>query len=255
MSLSFLQLEVQGQVLQPHLSESRSLSGLAPCGLRVIEKRRGRVFKTGAPYFPCVRVGKALKVCQKEVNDGGLMTIERNGRKVIEWQDDVAGTILEGRFDVLVGDIDGDNIDELIIAEWLGISNGFPRETWKVMILRDFNPARPKPPIVSYFDVYGSKGTFLRLGTTGKCLILAANWIDLDHPKRGPGRYLEGKFLLLERGKLRPAPDQPVYIRRYLKSFERSLGQVWDSPYRPLLWLQNRKTEVVDEAFLKKHIE
>lgn len=224
------------------------------CPLKIFKnKRKSDYTKASEPHSICVGTDSALNICQKLIDDKWLMTIERQNKIIIEWEDSAIGTAWEGTFDVLVGDLDGNKLDELIIAELQGESNGFGRAYWKMFIIKDFDPNNPAQPIELEANVYGPKGTFIRKINSKKCNVLAAKWISLNHPERGWGTYLEAVLFDYNKGFLSAIPDKPRLIRRYLFSFEKERGRTWDSPLLPLIWLKNVNVESVTEEFIRQH--
>lgn len=240
-----------GQTHEPYV-QRQLLSGYNSCSIRVLGDRPVPVIYGGDSGSTCLAVGSSLKICQIGIADEGVMVLEHRGRKVYEWPDPSGGLIYAGRYQVLAADLDGNHIDELIVAELQSVSNGFGREIWELTVFRDFNLLRFSPPVHFKVNEFGVQGVFIRKRNSKTCQILAADWINLEDPVRGWGTYLMGRLYDYKGGALVPSRDQRYYIRRFLNSFAKLRARTGEDPGHPLQWLRDRQVEVVNEAYLKK---
>ncbi len=234
---------------------SKPLQGYTSCHLKVYKYKEDIEYTRQVPRFYCTEIDSSTKVCQRLTNEKKVMTIERGNDVLIEWDNEAIDAVWEGIFDVLIGDIDNDKIDELIIAELQGISMGFGGEYWTLYILDNFGNGDVLPPTQLKVNVYGHNGTFIKRGKEGKCEILSAEWKELNHPKRGWGMYLVGKWLRYNNGQLKLIADRPIIIRRFLFSFEKERGTTLKITPLPLKWFQNKKIEFVDQKFINQYSE
>lgn len=243
-------------ILEPANKKTASAGPLAeyvPCRLRAFHFSRKREAATSEPHSFCIDIGNSMKVCQRNKGTDGLISVEKAGRTVLSWESEVTGSVWEGQFKVLKGDLDNDGSDDLIISELQGESNGFGRRFLKIFIVDDFGSGKLSRPLEFEMNEFGSRGTFFRRRAEKSCRILKAEWVDIKHPKRDWGMYLKGQWFRYQDGRMSPMPGQPIMIRRYLFGFERERGRTFNEPRVPFLWLNSKRTEMVDEVFIKKY--
>jgi hypothetical protein len=209
---------------------------------------------TGQP-LQCSQVG-SLRVCKTVSDAGGVdFVFDVNASQIGKWP---TSTYTGGgsRFEVLKGDLDGDGRDELIVANLHTVSNGMGIHTWTISVFPDPTVFGFQPPLEFSVEEFGARGTFVKHSRDKRCQILVTEWQYLDHPKRGNGMYIIGRWYYYRKGSLIPAGNRPPVVRRYLYGFAEHVGRTLDDPEVPLRWFKHRQTETlnVDPAALGKKI-
>jgi hypothetical protein len=198
----------------------------------------------------CVDVGNGLRVCKYLSDTEIFFAFEKNGRRLGQWA--TTGLLGGGsRFEVLRGDLDRDGNDELILANLDSCCNSMGISRWTLSIFP--NPEKGfKPPLQFSVEEYGAKGTFVKHPGDKRSQILVTDWQYIDHPKRGNGMYIIGRWFQYQAGKLIAVKSRPVIARRFLFGFAEKVDKTRGNPRIPLMWFKNLKTEVVspDPALL-----
>jgi len=213
-----------------------------------------KLIKTGSPQpvalagydkAHCVSLPGQIRICKciSESEDGTFI-VERNGKRLGKWP---ASAFLgdTSDFEVLLGDLDGDGSNELVVANRDSESCGMAVQQWTLSIFP--NPWFPhfQPSLTFSVEDYGVFGTFVTAGVGVD--ILSTEWFSMEDPKRqrDRGSYLLGKWWRYKSGQLRPLTDRPLITRRYLNSFEEERLQTIDSHRVPPAWFRNPSIETL----------
>lgn len=204
----------------------------------------------------CTQAGKNLRIC-KVLSDTGIdFVFKQKGKRIGKWPTSVLAGSGNSIFEVLKGDLDGDQIDEIIVANLDYISNGMGIQTWTISIFPNPDIFGFQPPLEFSVEEFGARGTFVKHSTDKRCQILVTEWHSLEHPKRGDGMYIIGRWYHYWKGSLIPVKDRPPVARRYLNKFAELVSRTQENPKVPLWWFQDDQTETlnVDPAILEKEI-
>src|SRR6266404_305195 len=169
----------------------------------VIDSQSSKLIKAGSPQpvalagydkAHCVSLPSQIRICKciSESEDGTFI-VERKGKRLSKWP---ASAFLGDTSDleVLLGDLDGDGSNELVVANRDSESCGMAVQQWTLSVFP--NPGFPsfQAPLTFSVEDYGVFGTFApaRVGVN----ILTTEWISMEDPKRqrGRGEYLIGKW-------------------------------------------------------------
>ena len=108
----------------------------------------------------CVALPNHVRICKMLSESDDTFLVEKNGKRVGSW----AGGAYLGEtedFEVLLGDLDGDNRRELIVANRDSTSAGMGVSFWTIAIFPDTEFSNYQPPLTFSVQEYGSFGTFL----------------------------------------------------------------------------------------------
>lgn len=197
----------------------------------------------------CVALPKQIRICKllSETEDGFL--VEKEGKTVGNWR---AETYLgeTSDFEVLRGDLDGDQKQELIVANHDATGVGLAVSAWTINIFPDAQFASFQLPLSFGVNEYGSFGTFVT--EKGRVSIFTTDWVSAADPtgKRGAGLYLAGQWWRYKAGELWPIPNRGTIARRYLFSFEQERLETLNSSRIPYQWFNGARVERVTTAFL-----
>jgi len=199
----------------------------------------------GCVSVGCVDLRDSEKVCECSREDGSVgLTLQARDRVVNEWNGDVPGPIGTNSFTALVGDLDADGKDEIIVVNLQVVSNGMAVQTYGVAILdgRD----RRRPPVRFEVQEFGEHDTFRYSASQQTCEILVTSWENGHDSERGWGLYMVGQWYRYREGTLVPDATRPVLSRRYLNSLQR---ERFANMNKPFAWLKRAST-VESETFL-----
>lgn len=219
----------------------------------VVSDRPFHLAKDRAPDNPyvyaehrshCAQAGKNLRICKAISGADVAFVFELNSTQIGKWPTSTS-TGGGSRFEVLKGDLDGDQIDEIIVANLIGISS-MGIHWWTISIFPNPQVFGFQPPLEFSVEEFGARGTFVRHPGDRRCQILVTEWQDLDHPKRGNGMYIIGRWYHYNKGKLIPLKERPTIVRRYLFKFAEHVGRTQDDPAVPLRWFKNAQTETIN---------
>jgi hypothetical protein len=201
----------------------------------------------------CAQAGKDLRICKTISGAKLAFILELKGAQIGEWptSTDNGG---DSKFEVLKGDLDGDRIEEIVIANLAGISNGMGIHTWTISIFQNPQVFGFQPPLEFSVEEFGARGTFITHPGDRHCQILVTEWRYLDHPKRGNGMYIIGRWYKYKEGSLIPIKERATVLRRYLYGFAEHVARTQDDPGVPLRWFKHFQTETIgiDPAALGK---
>lgn len=161
--------------------------------------------------------------------------MEQGGRTVHEWPADYSLTGTPESLRVMRGDLDGDGRAELIVSEWMDMSNGLGIRYFRLSIIDGAHPERA--PLQVNVDDFQPGGSFVRPAGGGECRLLATAWRELRDPRRGEGMYFTGQWMRYRGGRLEHDVQRPVVVRRLLNSFDR------DARGAPLASFADRRAE------------
>lgn len=175
--------------------------------------------------------GRSICKCAPENGEGkASLHLINQGKSEQTWSagDWPSGSYL-GRtddFEVLSGDLRGNNKTEWIIANHEGSSQGVVVHFWRLYVL---NPSDPSAPPISWLNSDYGPGSFaLPSNTDAKgCDILMTYWREGHERGRNKGLYFVGSWFRLGFDKLELHPTRRKRLRRYLYSF--ALEQARDS--------------------------
>ncbi len=145
-------------------------------------------------------------------------------------------------FFAFYGDLDKNGLAELVVVDFEGQSMGLGVSTYTINIFPDYETKGFQAPITFNTTEFGSGGTFVYQAKTNETLILLTEFSELANLSPKIGTYFVGRFFRYQNGRIRPATDKPIYVRRYLYSFESERWRTEKNPLRPWLWLNSSKT-------------
>lgn len=185
----------------------------SPCALRHLGGEGlgpQQVEREGCSTAHCLPVDAERAVCKCESADGGRLFVERpGGTLLVGWP----GSGFMGdtdRFEALLGDLDDDGREELIVASHRVASSGFAVDTWNLAVLDGGAPT--DPPLTFSVEDYGTH-SFGSAPGGAACDVLATEWLESDDPVLGTGYYRVSRAYAYTTGALRPRAA-PVTARR-----------------------------------------
>jgi hypothetical protein len=193
----------------------------------------------------CVSLGTTTRICKCHVGDTAFFMIERDRVLLSKWET-IPDNATGGGFEVLRGDLDSDQANEIVVANHDSTSNGLGVRYWTISIIPDPQYRSFQLPLTFSVEEYGAWGTFIsaRGKHTIDLLVTKWEWGHAPTASRKEGLYLVGRWFHYRDGQLVPAANRPVLARRYLSSFERERGQTRDdNPQIPYQWLKSPRTE------------
>ena len=199
---------------------------------------------SGCEVAWCVTIDAATRICHCLTRSGVAMVLARDGQSINAWESNYSVSTGIQVFSVLVGDLDGDGVSELIVADNSANSNGISVAYWSLWIL-DGRDWRAEPLRFTAED-FGPDESFRARRDGPGCDILATEWTNGTDPKRGEGTYLVGSWFRYAAGHLLPVTTRPVLRRRLLNSFVREL----DVPGSPFRWLTDPRAETAPDDTL-----
>lgn len=170
----------------------------------------------------CIALRDGRRVCSCTGDTTIVMRVMSEGRTVHEWPADYSLGASAESLRALTGDLDGDGRPELIVSEWMDMSNGLGIRYYRLSIFSGTDPARP--PLRVNVDDFDARGSFVRPARGGSCRLLATRWTELRDPRRGEGMYFTGQWMRYREGRLEHDTERPVVVRRLLNSFDRQVA-------------------------------
>lgn len=211
----------------------------------------------------CVAVDSAVKICQGLTEDaatGAKIFIDNETERISEWASETfLGETAD--FQVLRGDLDGDERDEIVVANRTAVSNGMGVNFWTVAVLpfpsgfEKINPARFAA------EDFNARANFVVRRDGAGFDILATGWqtLRLKNSKNQTALYFVGRWFGYRNNRLEPLA-RPVAARRYLASFERERLKNIDEKNDSYFALnaaatEQRRDEPLTEFVAKREIE
>ncbi len=215
----------------------------APAGVRL---RRlpppDSIVRPGCISAHCQALPGGRRVCACTRDSTSEFALEGPGVQRLAWAGPERTVYWDdGGFRVMVGDLDHDGREEVILSYILVVSNGMGVSVSQIAI---FDGARPSSfPLQYLTEEFGQRGAFTWSPTDRKCRVLATRWQNATDRRRGPGLYLVGEWFEYRSGELIPDTARPVLARRFLNSFEAERGRDITSDLIPFKWLRNPRGE------------
>jgi hypothetical protein len=192
-------------------------TGRNPAVTQADTPRDARV--AGCARSRCIALPDGRRVCTCTADSGGTIRVEQGGRTVHTWPADYSLTGTPESLRVMRGDLDGDGRAELIVSEWMDMSNGLGIRYYRLSVVDGAHPERA--PLQVNVDDFTPGGSFVRPAGGGECRLLATAWRELRDPRRGEGMYFTGQWMRYRGGRLEHDLQRPVVVRRLLNSFDR----------------------------------
>jgi hypothetical protein len=235
---SFLALAVLSFAAPPAAHAQRAASADAwrtdvPCtaGSTPAIRDAGAVEETEVPGCArayCVYLPDSRRVCSCAADSAITIRMEAPG-SLHTWEADYSLAGSPESLRVLLGDLDGDGLDETIVSEWQDMSNGLGIRYYALRIFSGRHPSRlPVEVAVRDFD---PEGSFVRPAGGGECRLLDTRWTELSDPRRGEGMYFVGQWMRYRDGRLEHDTGRPVVARRLLDSFADARGTTPGAPF------------------------
>jgi hypothetical protein len=184
----------------------------------------------------CVAMPDGRRVCSCTGDSTITMRVMADGRTTHEWTADYSMAGSAESLRAMSGDLDADGNPELVVSEWLDMSNGLGIRYYRLSIFDGAHPERA--PVRVNLDDFDPAGSFVRAPSGGSCRLLATRWTQLRDPRRGEGTYFTGQWMRYRGGRLEHDPDRPVVVRRLLNSF-----RPWEVPGGPLAHFRDHRAE------------
>lgn len=184
----------------------------------------------------CVAMPDGRRVCSCTGDTTIVMRVMADGRTTHEWPADYSMAGSDESLRAMSGDLDADGKPELIVAEWMDMSNGLGIRYYRISIFDGAHLERA--PVRVNLDDFDPAGSFVRTSSGGQCRLLATRWTELRDPRRGEGMYFTGQWMRYRGGRLAHDLDRPVVVRRLLNSF-----RPWEVPGGPLAHFRDRRAE------------
>lgn len=184
----------------------------------------------------CIDLPGGRRVCACTGDTTQVVRVESGGRTEHEWSADYSLAGSEESLRAMTGDLDQDGRPELIVSEWMDMSNGLGIRYYRLSIFSGAEPARP--PLRVNVDDFDPRGSFVRPAGGGACWLLATRWTELRDPRRGVGMYFTGQWMRYRDGRLEQDLQRRIVVRRLLNSFRRG-----DVPGEPLAHLADRRAQ------------
>jgi hypothetical protein len=182
----------------------------------------------------CIALPDGRRVCACTGDTTQVIRVMADGRTAHEWPADGSLAGSEESLRAMTGDLDQDGRPELIVSEWMDMSNGLGIRFFRLSIFSGADPARP--PLRVNVDDFDPRGSFVRPAGGGTCWLLATRWTELRDPRRGVGMYFTGQWMRYRDGRLEQDLQRRIVVRRLLNSFRRG-----DVPGEPLAHLADRR--------------
>lgn len=184
----------------------------------------------------CVAMADGRRICSCTGDTTITIRVMADGRTTHEWPADYSMAGSAESLRAMTGDLDADGKPELIVSEWLDMSNGLGIRYYRLSIFDGAHPERA--PVRVNLDDFDPAGSFVRPAGGGACRLLATRWTELRDPRRGEGMYFTGQWMRYRGGRLEHDAERPVVVRRLLNSF-----RPWEVPGRPLAHFRDRRAE------------
>lgn len=174
----------------------------------------------------CVDLGGGRSICKclSELNQEGGRFILAEGEKTLQEWPAQAFLNETSDFEVLSGDLRGDEHNLLVVANRAMTSQGIGIHYWSLHVL---DPAKPDQPPISWSASDYGHGSFAlpRSRKEKGCDILVTDWLEGREPNGKDGLYFVGRWFRLGASDLERHPTRKSRLRRYLFSFERERGR------------------------------
>jgi hypothetical protein len=184
----------------------------------------------------CMAMPDGRRVCSCTGDTTIVMRVMADGGTQHEWPADYSMAGSPESLRVMRGDLDADGRPELIVSEWMDMSNGLGIRYSRLSIFNGADPSRP--PLRVDVDDFDPRGSFARPGGGGPCRLIATRWTALRDPRRGVGMYFTGQWMRYRAGRLEHDMERPVVVRRLLNSF-----RPWEVSGGPLAHFRDRRAE------------
>ena len=184
----------------------------------------------------CVALPGGRRACSCTRDTTIVTRVDEGGRTAHEWPANYSHAGSPGSLRAMHGDLDGDGKAELIVSEWMDMSNGLGIRFYRLSIFDGAHPARA--PLRVNVDDFTPEGSFVRPARGGPCRLIATRWTELRDPRRGEGMYFTGQWMRYRDGRLEHDPDRPLVVRRLLNSF-----RPWQVPGGPLAHFRDRRAQ------------
>lgn len=165
----------------------------------------------------CVALPNGRRVCTCTRDTTIVVRVEQGGRTVHEWPANYSMAGGPGSLRAMEGDLDGNGRPELIVSEWMDMSNGLGIRYYRLSIFDGAHPERA--PLRVNADDFQPEGAFVRPAAGGPCRLIATRWTELRDPRRGEGMYFTGQWMRYRAGRLDHDVARPIVVRRLLNSF------------------------------------
>lgn len=184
----------------------------------------------------CITLPGGRRVCACTGDTTQVIRVMADGRTLHGWAADYSLAGSEESLRAMTGDLDQDGRPELIVSEWMDMSNGLGIRYFRLAIFSGADPSRP--PLRVNVEDFEPDGSFVRPAGGGTCWLLATRWTELRDPRRGEGMYFTGQWMRYRGGRLEHDLDRPVVVRRLLNSF-----RPWEVAGGPLAHFRDRRAE------------
>lgn len=184
----------------------------------------------------CVALRDGRGVCTCTGDTAIVVRVEQGGGKVHEWPANYSMAGGPESLRAMQGDLDGDGRPELIVSEWMDMSNGLGIRYYRLSIFSGADPARP--PLRVNVDDFVPEGSFVRPAAGGPCRLIATRWTELRDARRGEGMFFTGQWMRYRDGRLEHDRERPIVARRLLNSF-----RPWEVAGGPFAQFRDRRAE------------
>ena len=162
----------------------------------------------------CVDFTKEKRVCKGYKSDDGVMyfIIQKNQETIITWQHPIGTGSYTEDFHVYYGDLDKNNLPELVVVSNVNTSNGLGVTQANIYISSEPLGKDLRKPLVFPIEEFGERGNFIFDSKRNETQILVTYWSSFDNldKKRGYGTYLVGKWFRYRNGLLEPIFGKPT---------------------------------------------
>jgi hypothetical protein len=229
----FLPVVVVVAPLPDAVAQSRPWTSDRPCGDRLTQAAVRAAPEVGQGC-KCATTPERTQVCQCLTDSLKTVFIDEWGVARITLLTERDPSTIFDSLEVLTGDIDGEDGDEIVIPTFESSSNGLGIGYWSVYVLeRRITGWRGDP--VSVED-YNPGGSWVRVTGEKGCDLLETHWVSGYEARRPGGLYFEARWLRFSGARLEPRVDRPVLRRRLLNSFAEERGRTVETT-GPLSWL------------------
>lgn len=171
------------------------------------------------PTRTCVDLPGGGRVCTCGGTEGpDSLRIEQPGHPVRDWGAETDGLAAASGWEAVVAPIGEGGAPMVVIAQRTAVSNGLGVNYWQLWLAEPGGEGAP--PFIEVQE-YDFRGSWVQPRAGGACRLFATRWMGGSEPGRGPGLYLQGRWMAWSGGQLRADLARPVVERRYLFSFER----------------------------------
>lgn len=191
----------------------------------------------------CVNLQNGFRICKgimtrDQGEDDARFVLEKDGKFLGSWSAEINMQASESNFEVVQGDLDGNGIDEIIVADFVAESLGMGVRLHTLHIFSDPSKTVFSKPVPIDVKEFGSLGTFIPNPSTNEILILVCSWESSDKVEKVKGEktYLIGRFVRYKKGRIFPAFEKQIYARRYLYSFEKERDDSAGGNKQPYSW-------------------